>query len=73
MEWELAPLLLLLRTTGAFEAGSLYSGTAINHTRVFTTVLSSSGTGNITLSGKSRLHPSSLESNTLLWPVDLRF
>lgn len=47
--------------------------TAINHMKVFSTVSRvRSGAGNV-FSGKSRPHHNNRESNTHLWPVDLRF
>lgn len=57
-----------------FYACSLYLKTAINHRRVFTTLLRvCSGSGHSMFCGKPRPYPNSQESNTLLWPVDLKF
>lgn len=57
-----------------FYACSLYFKTAINRRRVFTTILRvSSGSGHSMFCGKPRPYPNSQESNTLLWPVDLKF
>lgn len=57
-----------------FYACSLYFKTAINRRRVFTTLLRvCSGSGHSMFCGKPRPYPNSQESNTLLWPVDLKF